>query len=263
MSFSVRLTRGGLRHESNRDGETVVSVHRPSTVPELLRFWHYDLEAIDEDVTLGDLLSLLREVEGVGDLSAMLSCAVEEFLDEAALPAVEGRTEDIEFLEVYNTAWLDGYDPEGRSRYGSRGRFVPPYRITRDFHGWGRWPDDTGDGADGAMLAGGLAIEFTPVNELVHLPLRYNAKVVFSTDAHGGDVLLDTELTVDFGEFVHAILWEIGFFGSPGDRNEQRGALDGAVEDIEMGLTDLIPMEDLMAELGIDPQDILPDEEAE
>jgi hypothetical protein len=225
MSFSVRLTRAGLRHEAYRDGRTRVRIHRPRTLADLLRFWHYQLDAIDSDVTLGDLLALLRRVRGVGRLSAMVSCDLPEFLAEAELPAASPAG-DLDYLEVYNTAELEGFDGD---------RFHPPYAICRGFHGWGAWerPDDLpDDDGDDWPTEGGFAIEFTPVNELVHLPLRYDPAVRFDRERYS-EPLFETKVTITFGEFVHAVLWEIGFFGSPGDRNEQRAGLQATMAEVD------------------------------
>ena len=108
--FSVWLTKDGLRRERDGEPETFV----PSDVFELLGAWHCNLEEIDPDYTLGDLFSLLRGVEGIAGLEAMLACDVEAFLAEAE--AAPEREDDggMRFVEVYNTAELTRYveDPE-------------------------------------------------------------------------------------------------------------------------------------------------------
>lgn len=231
MSFSLRLTRRGLRHETSDDGQTHVRVHRPRTIAALLRFWHYELAGIDEDVTLGDLLALLRRVRNIAQLGPLFSCDIEAFLREAEQPATDD-TSDVRYLEVYNTAELSGWEegPPG-ARY-SRGRFVAPYAIHRGFHGWGPW--EALEGVEGPG-EGGIAIEFSPLPELVKLPLRYNPNVAFEKEKYQGSVL-DTQLTITFGAFVHAVIWEIGFFGSPGDRNEQRHEFLGVVDDVNAAM---------------------------
>lgn len=227
MSFSVRLTRRGLHHVSTDDGEKRVRIHRPRTTSALLRFWHYHLGGIDKDVTLGDLLALLRGVRNIRALAPLFSCDIEGFLREAEQPAA-ATSGDVRYLEVYNVAELSGWEEGPSGARVSRGRFVPPYKICRGFHGWGPW--EFPDGVDGPS-EGGIAIEFTPLPELVALPLRYNPKVAFPGLEGRGNVL-DTEITITFGEFVHAIIWEIGLFGSPGDRNEKRHEILGIAEDV-------------------------------
>jgi hypothetical protein len=248
LSFAVHLGKSGLRHSPrSSSGERELQVVRPASVPDLLRFWSFQLEGVDEDVTLGDLLDLLREVEDIDSLSGFFACDIEEFLDEAALPSVK-PLEDVRYLEVYNMADLDGYVP-GKRRKG--GRFTPPYFISRGFHGWGSW--STEHAPEGAQTEGGLAIEFCPLNDLVHVPLRYNPRIEFRDDNH--DVAFETEITITFGEFVFAVLWEIGFLGSPGDRNEQRGEIEARVAEIEAGTVDLIPFEDVVDLLGFPEED--------
>jgi hypothetical protein len=230
MGFTVRLTRAGIRHETGEGDAPEVWLDRPTTVSELLRFWHYGLEAIDAEYTLGDLLDLLRGVSGVGRLGGMFFCDVEEFLAEAVLPPPDDH-DDLFHLEVYNGADLSGWVDGPRGRRVSGGRSVRPYRIYRGFHGWGPWESE--DAAPGdPPREGGIAIEFTPVNELVHLPLRYNPKVRFEEEPLQASVL-DTTITITFGEFVHAVVSEIGFFGTPGDRNEARVLLDRRMDELD------------------------------
>jgi hypothetical protein len=234
MSFNVRLTRAGIRHEYHQADEAEVRIHRPATVPELLRFWHHRLDAIDNDYTLGDLLALLRGVADTGCLSQLFSCDVAEFLSEASQPC-DSPAADIEFLRVYNTADLSGYEEGPRGSRVSGGRFVPPYAISRGFDGWGAWSEPypgAWEKEPTTPRQGAIAVEFTPVNQLVHLPLRYDAKVGFEADV-AGPAAFETEITIEFGEFVHAVIWEIGFFGSPVDRNEKRNELDARASEMD------------------------------
>src|SRR5215217_6030272 len=108
--FSVWLTKDGLRRERNGERETFV----PADVFELLGAWHSNLEEIDPDYTLGDLFSLLRGVEGIDGLSAMLACDVAAFLAEAEAAPAREDDDGVRFVEVYNTAEATEYveDPE-------------------------------------------------------------------------------------------------------------------------------------------------------
>ncbi|HEX8244467.1 MAG TPA: hypothetical protein VF541_13255 [Longimicrobium sp.] len=282
MGFSVELTKDGLLARRYAEKEILV----PEGVFDLLGVWHWTLHGIDPDYTLGDLLSLLRGVVGIEDLSGMLSCDLPAFLAEAEREPAERDGQDMRFLEVHNEASLTSYqeDPENpdepmrlvdedeagehdaaldalhaligekpplklvdatgddpitgkpvrrRILPGTQnGRWVGPYHIHRGFQGWGRWEEPHPNfftehpEIDPDTFEGGFALELTPVNELVHYPLRYNPAIAFHDGGpQGGEVILRDEITITFGEFVYAVFWELGFMGSPELRDESRAML--------------------------------------
>lgn len=121
------------------------------------------------------------------------------------------------------------------------GRWHAPYHLTREFVGWGKW-DEPYDGyfqehpeIDPARYEGAFALEFTPLSALVDLPLRYDPKVQFWSghSASDGELLFETELTITFGEFLHAIFWEVGFLGSPSERDKTQALLRERAERID------------------------------
>ncbi|HEV7588718.1 MAG TPA: hypothetical protein VGO40_11445 [Longimicrobium sp.] len=287
--FTVWLTKDGLRRE--RDGEPETSV--PADVFELLGVWHSNLAEIDPDYTLGDLFSLLRAVQGIEGLSAMLSCDVAAFLAEAEAPPAREDDDGVRFVEVYNTAELTEYveDPEnpdeplrfvdedeavehdsvadalhdligekkpfrivdatgddpitGKPRRQrmipgtQNGTWVGPYRLDRGFHGWGRWDEPypgffaANPEIDPETYDGGFALDFSPVNELTHLPLRYNPAITFRAGRREENVVLEDRITITFGELVHAVFWELGFMGSPEARDANRAELDERLGDLK------------------------------
>jgi hypothetical protein len=287
--FSVWLTKDGLRRQRDGERETFV----PADAFELLGVWHSTVEEIDPDYTLGDLCSLLRSVDGVERLDAMLACDVAAFLAEAAAEPAREDDHGIRFVEVYNTAEATRYeeDPEnpdeparfvddeeaeehdamaealhgligqekplkivdatgddpitGKPRRRriipgtQNGRWVGPYHLDRGFHGWGRWEEPrpgffaAHPEIDPAAYEGGFALELTPVNELAHLPLRYNPAVTFRAGRGEGTVVLEDRITITFGELVHAVFWELGFMGSPATRDENRAVLDERIADLK------------------------------
>ncbi|HEX8904182.1 MAG TPA: hypothetical protein VF771_05030 [Longimicrobiaceae bacterium] len=108
MACWVHLTKDGLRTGDAEGEECLV----PRTLSELLRAWHYVLNHIDQDFTLGDLLALLRGVQGVEQLSGMLHCDVASFLAEAEHEPTSAEDQEILFLEVCNEAELTSYDED-------------------------------------------------------------------------------------------------------------------------------------------------------
>jgi hypothetical protein len=254
--------------------------HTPTRAPEFFKFWHDQLDRIDDDYTLGDLIGLLRPLDEVTVLilSSMCRLDLKLFLEEAAKPSVVERSSDIDFLEVSNRCelstyekdpnrpdtsidWLSDEEAEAeeekdkaiaditgdkppmaifdgtgddpitgkpkstRLRLGEMyGKWVGPYYLMRDFHGWGHW-DEPYPGAielEGfdPNFKGGISLSFTPVNELLTYSLRYNDRFEMCDDLYKGNVLVSDGINITFGEFVHAVLWEIGFYGDPESRDE-------------------------------------------
>lgn len=118
------------------------------------------------------------------------------------------------------------------------GKWVGPYHLDRGFHGWGRWHEPhpgffaEHPEIDPATYEGGIAIDFSPVNELAHLPLRYNPAVTFEGRRREEGVTVAEGIGITFGELVHAIFWELGFMGSPEARDENRALIDERLRDL-------------------------------
>jgi hypothetical protein len=286
--YPVWLTKDGLSRSCNGGRETFVL----ADVFELLGIWYSDLEEIDPDYTLGDLFTLLRRVEGIERLDAMLECDVAAFLAEAETPPAREDDDGVRFVEVYNLAESTRYveDPENPDEplrfvdedeaeehdavadalhdligeekplrivaatgddpiTGERrrqriipgkqnGSWVGPYRIDRGCHGWGRWEEPfpgffaANPEIDPETYEGGFALDFSPVNELAHLPLRYNPAITFRSGPREETVVLADQITITFGELVHAVFGELGFLGSPEFRDESRAAIDERLNEI-------------------------------
>jgi hypothetical protein len=119
------------------------------------------------------------------------------------------------------------------------GTWVGPYRIDRGFHGWGRWEEPhpgffaAHPEIDPETYEGGFALELSPVNELAHLPLRYNPAITFRAGRREENVLLEDRITITFGELVQAVFWELGFLGSPETRDANRAMLDERLGDLK------------------------------
>lgn len=283
----MRLTKQGILSDRRASGGDDVIADRPQDSYALLGYWHHRLAAIDEDYTLGDLVSLLRTVADVENLSAVLECDVAAFLADADHPQDVDDERPMQYLQVYNVTELTDYEedptqPDESLRWmeddeaaeqdrldsgvaaltGERtpmklvdatsddpvtgepalrrlhapqmhGTWKPPYDLVREFGGWGKWhePYEGYFGEhpeiDPERYEGAFALDLTPVSHLLNLPLRYNPNVQFrSGSAPGaGELLFETQLTITLGEFLQAIFWEIGFHGSPSDRDEARETL--------------------------------------
>lgn len=295
MSFEIRLTKEGILSDPWPGEQTGKIAGRPRTSCALLGYWYSTLVGIDEDYTLGDLVSLLRHVDDIENLSSMLECDVAAFLADADRPRNLDDEERIDYLQVGNVAsltkyeedpshpdeplrWMDDDEATGRDRFdagiatltgepkpmkvvdatgddprtgepslrrvqvpGMHGRWKPPHDLIREFGGWGKWKEpyegyfSQHPEIDPQRYEGAFALDFTPLSALLHLPLRYNPKVQFwSGPMRGaGELMFETELTITFGESLRAIFWEIGFHGSPADRDEALESLRERAEAVD------------------------------
>lgn len=291
----MRLSQKGILGDPWPGEPTRESAARPRNSFSLLQYWHYTLVDIDQDYTFGDLVSLLRDVDDIENLSPMLGCDVPALLADADRPRSRDYEEPIQYVQVSNVAELTEYeeDPshpdqplgsmdDDEAREQDRldagiaaltgepkamkvvdatgddpitgepslrrlrvprihGRWKPPHDLRREFEGWGRW-EEPWEGyfrqhpeIDPERYEGAFALDFTPLSALLHVLLRYNPKVQFwSGPTRGaGELLFETELTITFGEFLRAIFWEIGFHGSPADRDEALERLRKRVEAVD------------------------------
>jgi hypothetical protein len=88
-------------------------------------------------------------------------------------------------------------------------------------------------------------IDFTPVNQLVHLPVRLRSEMEIRKDHKK---IGEAPCTFTLLDVLGEIYWEISFYGSPEDRDRQRAELQESVREIEEGramLTPWNPKEDL------------------
>jgi hypothetical protein len=116
----MKLTKKGIETKDwvppafpGAEGHYEYEYFRPTMAHELFRFWHQNLEGIDDDYTLGDLIDLLHGLDEVTVLilSSMCHLSLKAFLEEAKKPATEKYT-DIEFLEVTNVCELSTYEKD-------------------------------------------------------------------------------------------------------------------------------------------------------
>lgn len=110
FSPSVLLAKEGVAINVGRGAEP----YRVATLGDLLHLWHWRLEAIDPEFTLGDLACLLRSLGAPHGLSCLLNAPVQEILEYAsgALPVAECP---MRHLEVHNVAGPTRYQPDPRN----------------------------------------------------------------------------------------------------------------------------------------------------
>lgn len=201
---------------------------RPRGPLELAPFFFHTL-TLDPDFTLGHLMGFL-DGEGVDFLETVLGEGVEPVLEEARRPVDAPVPGQLDFLRVFNA------HEEGRLR--------------REFEGWGAWHEPY----EGAWeeypdwpRAGSIGVSLAPVNELLHLPLRYDPALVFRDEE--GNEEYRTTLDITLLDFLKAIFFELTFHGTPGEREEMASELRRRVEEVERGEAELIPVDEFLESL--------------
>jgi hypothetical protein len=108
----VRLAKEGILADESPGGGIVTAADRPQNSFALLEYWHASLAGIEEDYTFGDLVSLLRGVDDIENLSPMLQCDVAALLADADRPRTLKDEEPIQYLQVCNVAILTKYEED-------------------------------------------------------------------------------------------------------------------------------------------------------
>lgn len=145
--------------------------------------------------------------------SAMYGHPMQPFIDECELPCKESK--DLDYVQVEWSSQV----------------FEGELEIWPSFDGWGDWPEDNAVGKE--KTKGGIAIEFTALNEYKHLPFKLNMEAdIYSLDVKGSDPVLKATRKFTVYDVIKAVLYEItwagdiskGRKGHPGCETEQSEA---------------------------------------
>lgn len=167
---------------------------------------------IDADVTLADIFRAVeQDPELVRFLEQWSWCDLDAFHTEARKPATAAS--DLSYIEIAKYFEWDEHEAQ----------------ETVDVSGIGE-PDEHG------MTHYG--IDFTPVNQLVHLPVRLRPRMEIRKDHK---TLGEAPCTFTLLDVLGWIYWEISFYGSPEDRDRQGAELQESVREVEDGRATLIP----------------------
>ena len=157
--------------------------------------WLYCLQdecTIDPDVTLGNIFDAVdKNLELMMFISKYSHCPVYEFHEEAKKPS-NAKSVDRLVISVYFEYHLYGKDmSDANLCIGFSGE------VDKDTNSY--------------------AMEFTPVNEMVDVPviLRNKCKIF---DGNGKEIA-EADYTFNFLEVLNAIYWEISWNGGPDSRD--------------------------------------------
>lgn len=173
---------------------------------------------INSDTTLGDIFSAVERDRPLAAFMAAYSwCDVKAFHAEAKRPCL--TPSDLHFIEISkHFEWGDG---------GDAGETISVSGISLD--------------KDGTIIHWG--IDFIPVNELVHLPVRLKPTIDIRKNM---ETVGEDNCTFSLLEVIGEIYWEISFFGSPDQRDDLARELQDAIREIDDGTAELIPIEDVL-----------------
>lgn len=224
----VRIKKGGKLSKTSWDGESGQYVTVDVTDPTFL-YLHMPCE-LDDDVTLRDVLVILKN--DMEMYSILLRNWVDELVEEGLAESVN-KSNNLDYLELYWAFEKTTY--KGATEFS--GHFFP------QFHGWGTWDDPAAGGGKG-----GIAIEFTPVNELADVPLRLREGVEITHNNLDAKWSTLAELATQedpavviqacpysLFHILYGIVWELSFCGSPKDRDIRAKELRDTVEKVKGG----------------------------
>lgn len=186
---------------------------------------------IADGVTLGEIFESVDKLPELKNfISAYSWCrAIDEFHHDARQPITKSSHE-VELVQLVVSSYgeLSEYKKEKH------------FDICTDFIG----RDAAGER---------WSVSYSPMSNLAHLPVIIDEKFVVRKN-YTEEVLTATK-TFSILEFLDAIYWDISFHGSPTDNIEFLKELKESINEIEEGRVELVPLEDVMREFGIEEQE--------
>ncbi|MEI6137610.1 MAG: hypothetical protein WCP85_00010 [Mariniphaga sp.] len=164
-----------------------------------------DTVEIADDVTFGDFFKFLIKEKELVNIIFMASLygvpfdlLIKDFNRKDKIDDPE-----IHVLEIY---WDVDFDPDG-------------IVIEADMQCFGRW-----NGNEDTDHSGLIGLDFTPINELTNSPLKlnehfeiYNSKIKHNKE----NLIISTTRKFTLYEIIHAILFELSWYGTPETRDKE------------------------------------------
>ena len=228
----------------------------------------WEVSEIDDNFTLYDLFRLVHHANLMipGIAATMGMSEFETFWDQIQLDRDPDDKDDVEYLELY---WHASYDTHTTKKTGKptdqTGTFRKALGLKNDsnhwdepkicelpnlmgFHGVGlgcpQKNEEWHECGDNCSKDTGYAIEFTPLNDLAHLPIRVSPIVNFfppfvesDREFHRTGFKLTIEPTLWC--FITSIFWELTFAGfTPNEVSDHREEIVDRLDEIRehMGL---------------------------
>ena len=169
---------------------------------------------IDADVTLGDIFR-----------------------------AVEQDPELVRFLQEWSWCNLEAFHLEAQKATGKRSDLA--YIEIAKYFEWDKWEAQesihvSGIGEPCEHGTTHYGLDFTPVNELVHLPVRLQSQMEIHKDH---EKLGEAPCTFTLLDVIGEVYFEISFYGNPESRDQRGAELMESVRDVKEGRANLVEWE--------------------
>lgn len=187
---------------------------------------------LDRKFTLKDVLNAcINSKIPLPILGAILRCNYIKDYWEESKKKKNDKSYDMEYLEIYWTGSTQTY--EGKT--SSENMWC--------FHGVGK-EGYVGDDVKEAYkyqkrkipknYRENYAVEMTPINNLANYPIKVRSTLFFEyCDDKHYEKTYDYKPSITLIELLHAILWELSFFGSTKQRDEKVEEMNKSIEEIE------------------------------
>lgn len=215
----VHITKTGFRcFEWDRKlRQEVEQFHEP-----LANYLRDAVTQVDEDVTLGDIITLVAKDEFLRIfISAYSGCRVGEIyqeLEKGAKPVAP--EDDVQYCTVAMEVEIWPVLKHGGKK---------ELQITCGFHGCGHGKDNFG-------------LDLSPLAEIAALPFRIeaNAVVLHMTDSDAERVD-DLEFTPSLLEVLDSIFYDLSFHGNAAEKAARLEEIDQRVQSVKDGTATLVP----------------------
>lgn len=189
----------------------------------------FDLCSLEDGVTLKDVFLLVSREAGLYDL--IIGNWLKDYMSEAFNEKEKEPIQDqeIDFLELYWTPSLQKL--EGRESL--QGSAFPC------LHGLGPVLQNEQDGFKaGSRIP--YSLSFMPLGTLLDLPLKIKKDTELWSEDFDSRKLKDKKILdikewpMTLGQIVYGIFWELSFYGSPKDRDQQGQKLKEIIKDLNI-----------------------------
>ena len=193
----VRIKRGGVLVRVEWDSDEAAYYEKPVEFAATRLFDSCDME---EGVTLGDILQLLREPVEVYEM------LLGDLTGEIVAEGLSGKSAPTTLLALH-LQWILDHDVQEDTLT----RFLLP-----EFFGFGPNPDEGDENTN-------WAIGLRPIYELVDLPVLLVPEIRVLGDLKGQSTFKGAEFTL--GHILRGIIYELSYYGPADAREEMAGML--------------------------------------
>lgn len=224
MADFIKLTKEGfIPYEWDGD-ENVRDYVPETTTPNIFTLLRSRVE-LAEGITLGDLFKVVEAYPALCDFIGHYSwcAAINDFHAQAKLDRPEKENsdeEDEEIVALHVTPYGELFHNDETGEDSFEGVW---------WHFGGKGEKDTN-----------FSVSYTPMYELVHLPLVIDSQIRFSKNYA---LYFEAKCRCNLLELLDAIYWDISFMGGPEDNVNFLENIHGMVEDLKTGLATTKPFE--------------------